>query len=169
MKEIATLRGEFKTFKRNEFIKTQGSLDTNVYFIESGSVRVFILDDEEKEQNIRLGYKNNIITALDAFLTGNASKLNIQAIKKTSIKVIPKLEIDKFLQEEGNKMFWIKILEDLIVQQMEREEDLLTNSPKERYLRVLKRSPQLFQEIPNRHIANYLRMSSETLSRLKKS
>ena len=49
------------------------------------------------------------------------------------------------------------------------EIDILTNSPKERYKRVLKRSPQLFQEIPNRHIANYLRMSAETLSRLKKS
>jgi hypothetical protein len=34
---------------------------------------------------------------------------------------------------------------------------------------VFKRSPQLFQEIPNKHIASYLRMSPETLSRLKKS
>ena len=45
----------------------------------------------------------------------------------------------------------------------------LISSPKERYERVLKRSPQLFQEIPNKHIANYLRMSAETLSRLKNS
>ncbi|MNY67885.1 hypothetical protein D3C86_2055530 [compost metagenome] len=66
-------------------------------------------------------------------------------------------------------MLWIKILENLAVQQLEREIDLLKNSPKERYERVLKRSPQLFQESPNRHIANYLRMSPETLSRLKKS
>ena len=52
---------------------------------------------------------------------------------------------------------------------MGKEIDILTNPPKERYERVLKRNPQLFQEIPNRHIANYLRMSAETLSRLKKS
>jgi len=55
------------------------------------------------------------------------------------------------------------------LQQMERERDLLTSSPMERYLRVKDRSPQLFQEIPNKYIASYLRMTPETLSRLKKS
>jgi hypothetical protein len=43
----------------------------------------------------------------------------------------------------------------------------LINAPAERYERVLKRSPKLFQEVPNKYIANYLRMSPETLSRLK--
>ena len=74
-----------------------------------------------------------------------------------------------FIKTEKNIILWTQILENLVIQQMEREIDILTNSPKERYLRVLKRSPQLFQEIPNKHIANYLRMSPETLSRLKKS
>ncbi|MDN5424225.1 MAG: Crp/Fnr family transcriptional regulator, partial [Chryseobacterium sp.] len=30
-------------------------------------------------------------------------------------------------------------------------------------------SPKLFQDVPNKYIANYLRMSPDTLSRLKKS
>ena len=47
--------------------------------------------------------------------------------------------------------------------------DILINSPMDRFQRVFKRSPQLFQEIPNKHIASYLRMTPETLSRLKKS
>ena len=64
---------------------------------------------------------------------------------------------------------WIAILENLVQQQMDREKDLLIDSPLERYNRVLKRSPKLFQEIPHKYIANYLRMSPETLSRLKKS
>jgi hypothetical protein len=83
--------------------------------------------------------------------------------------VVTKKQIDDFLALKNNVILWGKILENLAVQQLEREIDLLKNSPKERYERVLKRSPQLFQEIPNRHIANYLRMSPETLSRLKKS
>ncbi|MCH5717306.1 cyclic nucleotide-binding domain-containing protein [Niabella hibiscisoli] len=60
------------------------------------------------------------------------------------------------------------MLEGLVVQQIEREKDLLIQSPRERYERVLKRSPQLFQEVANKYIAAYLRMSAETLSRLKK-
>jgi CRP-like cAMP-binding protein len=168
MKEIIELSDKEITIDRNGFLKVKGSIDTNLYYIESGSLRIFVLDDYE-EQTIRFGYKENIIVSLDSFLTGKPSEFFIQAIKKTVIKVVTKQQIDKFLEAESNRNLWIKILENLVLQQMEREIDLLTNSPKERYERVLKRSPQLFQEIPNRHIANYLRMSAETLSRLKKS
>lgn len=168
MKEIIELSDNTIIIQRNEFLKVKGSIDTNLYYIESGSVRVFVLD-EYQEQTIRFGYKKKLIVSLDSFLTGKPSDLFIQAIKKTVIKVVSKQQIDKFLETESNRNLWMKILENLIIQQMEREIDILTNSPKERYERVLKRSPQLFQEIPNRHIANYLRMSAETLSRLKKS
>nr|WP_315156395.1 Crp/Fnr family transcriptional regulator [uncultured Flavobacterium sp.] len=168
MKEIIELSEKTIVIDRNEFLKVKGSIDTNVYYVESGSLRVFVLDDCE-EQVIRFGYKENLIVALDSFLTGKPSVFFIQAIKKTILKVITKEQIDDFLKAESSMILWTKILENLVVQQLEREIDILTNSPKERYLRVLKRSPQLFQEIPNKHIANYLRMSPETLSRLKKS
>lgn len=168
MKEIVELSYKEITIDRNEFLKVKGSIDTNLYYIVSGSLRIFVLDDYV-EQTIRFGYKENLIVSLDSFLTGSPSNLYIQAIKKTVVKVVTKEQINIFLEKENNQNLWTKILENLVVQQMEREIDILTNSPKERYERVLKRSPQLFQEIPNRHIANYLRMSAETLSRLKKS
>lgn len=168
MKEIIELSHKEIIVHRNQFLKVKGSIDTNFYYICSGSLRIYVLDDYE-EQIIRFGYKDNLIVSLDSFLTAKPSDLYIQAIKKTVVKVITKEQINSFLEIEKNQHLWTKVLENLIVQQMEREIDILRNSPKERYERVLKRSPQLFQEIPNRHIANYLRMSAETLSRLKKS
>ena len=168
MKEIIELSNKSITLERNEFLKVKGSIDTNVYYVESGSLRAYVLDNYE-EQIIRFGYKDNLIVSLDSYLTGNPSDLYFQAIKKSEIKVITKQQIDQFLKTETNSNLWTKILENLVVQQMEREIDILTSSPKERYERVRKRSPQLFQEIPDRYIANYLRMSAETLSRLKKS
>lgn len=167
MREIVELSEKTITVDRNEFLKVKGSTDTNIYYIESGSLRVFVLDEYE-EQIIRFGYKENLIVALDSFLTGKPSDLYIQVLKKTVIKVITKAQMDNFLKIEKYRILYTNILEDLVLQQMEREIDILISSPKERYERVLKRSPQLFQEIPNRHIANYLRMSPETLSRLKK-
>ncbi len=168
MKELIELSKNKIILNRNQFLKVKGSIDTNLYYIISGSLRIFVLD-EYVEQTIRFGYKQNIIVALDSFLTGRPSGLFIQAIKNTVLKVVTKSQINKFLEIEGNKTLWNKILEDLVLQQLEREVDILTNSPKERYERVLKRSPQLFQEIPAKYISNYLRMSAETLSRLKKS
>jgi len=168
MKEIIALSDKEILLKRNEYLKVKGSIDTNLYFIVSGSLRIFVLDGEV-EQTIRFGYKENLIASIDSFLTEKSSDLFIQAIKKTVIKVITKKQLNEFLKVDANKNLWTNILENLVLHQLEREIDILTSSPKERYIRVLKRSPQLFQEIPNKHIANYLRMSAETLSRLKKS
>lgn len=160
---------EKKEFRRNEFLKIAGSTDTSIYFIEKGSVRIFMTDEHE-ERIIRFGYTGNIIVSLDSFLSGNPSDLYIQAIKRTSVKVASKKDFYEFIQsDEANMKFWMHILEDLVLQQLEREKDLLINAPGKRFERVLNRSPRLFQEVPNKYIANYLRMSPETLSRLKKS
>lgn len=168
MNKIIELSDKQITLERNEFLNVKGSIDINVYYVVSGSLKIYVLDDYS-EQIIRFGYSDNIIVALDSFLTKKPSELYIQAIKRTVVKIISKQQIEKFLETDENRILWMKLLEDLVIQQMEREIDILTNSPKERYERVLNRSPELFQEIPNRYIANYLRMSAETLSRLKKS
>ena len=168
MTELINLSEKKVTLERNDFLKVEGSIDTNIYFIESGSLRVFVISEYE-EQTIRFGYKDNLIVSLDSFLSGKPSNFYIQAIKKTEVKVISKSTFDEFLKTDKNRNWWIEVLEGLVLQQMEREMDILTTSPKERYEQVLKRSPQLFQEVPHRYIANYLRMSPETLSRLKKS
>ncbi|MDO5106497.1 Crp/Fnr family transcriptional regulator [Capnocytophaga sp.] len=155
--------------ERGKFLKTAGSIDTHIYLVEEGSLKIGIYTEKE-DKILRFGYKNDIITALDSFLTGKKSEMYIQAIKKLRLKVISKLVLMEFVQKSvGNGQIYTRILEKLLVEQLEREKDLLLSSPKERYERVLKRNPKLFQKIPNRHIANYLNMTEEMLSRLKKS
>ncbi len=157
------------TISRNEYIKVSGSVNTNLYFVVSGSLRIFVFD-ENKQHTIRFGYKNNIIASLDSFISEKPSEIYIQAIKKSEVKVINKKSVKKLMASSNElQQNWNEILEQLILQQIDRERDLLTSSPTERYKRVLQRSPQLFQEIPNKYIASYLRMTPETLSRMKKS
>lgn len=159
------------TIQRNEYLKVKGSIDTNLYLVKNGSLRIFVIDeDEDEEHTIRFGYKNNLIASLDSFISNKPSELYIQALKKTTLKIIKKENYIAFIESsKENKKLWLAILENFVLQQMERERDILTSSPLERYNRVLKRSPQLFQEIPNKYIASYLRMTPETLSRIKKS
>ena len=73
--------------KRNEYLKKSGVKDTNIYFVVEGSVKLFIVEDDQ-EMIIRFGYKNNVIAALDSFISEKQSDLYIQAIKKTQLKVI---------------------------------------------------------------------------------
>ncbi len=154
--------------KRGEFLTTAYSTDTNLYFLETGTLHIFI-DIDDEEQNIRFGYEGDFVTALDSFLSEEPSDYSIQAIKKCRITVISKKAFSEFLNEsEARISHWKNLLESMVLQQLEREKDLLTKNHLERLKRVQERSPKLFQEIPARNIANYLRMSAETYSRLKK-
>jgi len=167
--DAAGLWEKEKSLKRNEYLKVKGSTDPYLYYVVSGSLRIFI-EDEYEEQTIRFGYQNNFIAALDSFLTGAPSDFYIQAIKQSELKLVSRQRFQEFIRSDVESLFlWQQILEQLVLQCIERERDLLTFSPMERYKRVLARSPQLFQEIPGKYIASYLRMSPETLSRIKKS
>ena len=154
---------------RNEYLKVSGSVDRNMYFVVEGCLRVFVIEEFE-EHTIRFGYQDNIIGALDSFITGKPSEFYIQALKKTVVKRVSREKYMDFIHSNNeNVEMWNLMLEFLVLAMMERERDLLVSSPVERYKRVQERSPQLFQEVPNKYIASYLRMTPETLSRLKKS
>lgn len=155
--------------KRNEFLVSKNNINTNLYFVKNGSLRVFI-EDETEQHTIRFGYQDSLITALDCFLTEKPTSFYIQAIKNCELKVISKVNFEEFVNSKlEHQDMWKKLLEGFVYQQIEREIDLITYSPKKRFKRVMDRSPQVFQHIPLKYIASYLRMTPETLSRILKN
>jgi CRP-like cAMP-binding protein len=157
------------SLKRNEFLVTKNNINTNLYFVQSGSLRVFI-EDETEQHTIRFGYENSLITALDCFLTGKPTSFYIQALKKCELKMISKIKYEEIINAKPEfQTVWKNLLEAFVYQQIEREIDLITYSPQKRFERVMERSPQVFQHIPLKYIASYLRMTPETLSRILKN
>lgn len=153
---------------KQEFLVTEGKVDQRIYFIESGAVRVF-LQTEYEELTIRFGYRDSFITALSSFINGTPSEFYVQAIRASTVRVITKAQFQELVDTDVRYLkLYNVLLEGLVIQQLEREIDLLTQSPSERLQRVLERSPQVFQEIPSKYIASYLRMTPETLSRIRK-
>lgn len=169
LKDLPELWESEKIIQRNEFLVSAGTTDQNTYLVLEGAIRVFLTINEE-EHTIRFGYKDSIITPLHSFFENKPSPFYFQAIRKSTVLVMPKKNLEAFITSnpEGISLY-NKLLEDLVLQQMEREIDILTSSPTERLKRVLARSPRLFQEIPSKYIASYLRMTPETLSRISKS
>lgn len=158
-----------KVFSKGELLLKEGEIEKNLYYIESGVIRVFLLSEFE-EQTIRFGYAGSFINSLSSFIKGQPSEFYIDVIRKATLKIITKENIFNIVNNsiESSKEYTY-FLENLITQQLEREIDLLTVSPTERLNRVLKRSPNLFQQVPLRYIASYLRMTPETLSRIRSS
>ena len=158
-------KAETKFFKKGEYLTQEGIIENNLYFIEDGAVKVYY-QSEFNETTIRLGYNGSIINSLSSFYSKSPSELAIEAIRETKTKVLSRSTIEEVVATSTG---YTEFLELLLVQQLEREIDLLHDSPVARLERVLRRSPQLFQYVPLKHIASYLRMSAETLSRIRKS
>lgn len=155
--------------KRNEMLYTAGMVDNNIYYLDEGALRI-IHETGNDLNTIRFAYEGSLFASMDSLLTGNPTLYSAEAIKACVLRKIPYDDFMAFINSNIlHLQLWDKILSYVIVGQLEREIDLLTTSPRERYERVLKRSPQLFQQVPHKHIASYLRMAPETLSRLQKS
>ena len=156
-----------KELKRGEYLKTGGSTDRRMYYVEHGALRIFLMEGKQ-EQTVRFGYADNFITALDSFIHGGPSELYIQALRTTKVRFISQARFETLIHASpANLSLWNKILSQLLLDVMQREQDILTQQPLQRYKRVLARSPKLFQEIPDKYIADYLNMTPETLSRMK--
>ncbi len=154
-----------KTYKKGEFLLQEGEIENNLYLIDEGAVKVFYLSEYE-EKIIRLSYNGSVLNSMSSFFDKVPSELYIEAIRQTKVKVISRAIIERITDESEN---YAQFLKTILVQQLDREVDLLIDSPAKRLERVLKRSPNLFQHVPLKYIARYLRMNPETLSRIRKS
>lgn len=155
--------------ERNELFSHKKLSQTNLYNLESGAIRAFSNVDDH-DYTIRLIYKDNIFGYLDSFINNKDSIMELEVLRKSTIKFIGKNEFQNLLETDSDFLkIWIELLQSLLLQFIEREIDLLNNDPAERLKKVVDRSPELFQEIPLKYIASYLRMSPETLSRVMNS
>ena len=155
--------------KRNKYLTQTGQTEKYLYLIIDGAL-IITYTQHEEELTVRLGYKDSVIASLDSFISEKPSQFSLKAIRKTKVMRLDR-EIYLHFINSNPKLnnFHSLIINELLISMFDREIDLLTSSPLSRYQRILKRSPQVFQEIPLKYIASYLRMTPETLSRLRKS
>ncbi len=164
--DAAGLWHRSRTLKRAEYLLLPGHRDRGLYYVERGSL-VATVEVSGEEQCMRFAYSGEMVTAFDTHLTGMPSAYGFRALRHTRVRAADYGAYQDLLQRDPELMaLWQRLTQWLVLGLLERELDLLTPSPEERYRRVLQRSPRLFQEVPAKYIANYLRMTPETLSRL---
>lgn len=166
--EFLALWKHKRSLQRGQWLNPKGQVEHYLYYVVDGTFRL-CFETAEEEVVVGFGYPDSFLNDAPSFLSGKPSQFYIEAIKSAELIGIHKDDLYAFAAKNKTfAAFWNKMLEYALLAQIEREVDLLTTSPLERYQRLLKRSPHVFQHIPNKHIASYLRMTPETLSRLKK-
>ena len=154
---------------RNDFLIKTGQVESNLFFVLSGSMRIYFQNLAD-EICVGFGHTDNLICSYPSFILGKPSDYYIQALTRTETMAINRDEFYSLLYKYRNlERAWRMLEEDALIGKIEREVEMLTFTPEERYHRLIKRSPHIFQIIPRKYIASYLRMTPETLSRIRPS
>lgn len=156
-----------KTLKRGQFLIQKNQVEKHLYFVASGAMRIYF-PHESEEICVGFAYENTLVCSYPSFIKSEPSDYYIQALKKTHVIGISRSKFyDALAQSLPLERAWRKLTEEALLGKIQREVEMLTFTPKQRYERLLNRSPHIFQKIPLKYIASYLRMSPETLSRIK--
>lgn len=94
--------------------------------------------------------------------------MNIKALKDSEIMLLHKDDLQKLYQKEAYwQEFGRKMTEVIYLSAQKRIEELLYYVPERRYYNLLSETPQVFQLIPLKHIASYLGIKPQSLSRIR--
>lgn len=157
-----------KIVSRDEFVDSPHTFCDNMYLVKKGAVKV-CFSDEEKEIILAFAVEGELVCNLISFLSGTASQVYLQAIKKTELIGFTKDKFERLVaSDDGFAKKYQKALENKIVEILHRHVIQYTANPQKRVELLLKHRPDIFQHIPRKYIARFLGLAPETLSRLQK-
>ncbi|MDB5144695.1 MAG: Crp/Fnr family transcriptional regulator [Mucilaginibacter sp.] len=157
------------TIKKNSLLLNAGEVCQYVYFICNGCIRTYFIDAKGAEKTRYLAFENNFVTALASFITQAPSAQYIQALEDSELLRISQTDFYKLV--DTNPVFaklYRESLEQSQVFSTWRIETMISMTAKERYENLLERMPQVVLRLSNKHVASFLGITQESLSRLKK-
>ncbi len=157
-----------KTIKAKELLLDFNQLDSNLYFVKKGCVRLFVIDKNGEQITLGFAYENSLITCFQTFIEGKPSSISIEAILDTDLVAIAKTDLMQLIYKNTEIALWYQsMLEITLSGHIQRQVELLTLKPQERYEVFMHRSGHLLNRVPLKLIASYLMMKPETLSRIR--
>lgn len=158
----------YKTFKKGTHILKQGQISKACYFNIQGLVRQYeIVDGEEKTTDFYS--EEEAIVAFESASKKIPCNFNWVCEEDTTL-VIGRL--DKIGEAYTKNPKLNKMSHLFISQKFEKYQNssaaFITLNPEQRYLQLLEKRPDLINRVPQYHLASYLGIKPETLSRIRK-
>lgn len=162
---------DFSTLKKKDHFVTGGKVCDFIGFIVTGSVRYYHIKDGTKLTGY-FSFKNEFVTSFKSFLTREPAANFIQALEDTEMILISHKDLHQMLSDPllAFKMehFGRLIAEYCICCYEDRLNSFITQTPEERYLKMMETEREIFQRIPQHYIANFLGITPVSLSRIRK-
>ncbi len=140
------------------------------YFVSTGFVRLYYLDLEGKEITHWFSAENTMFTSPFSFYKDETNILNFQALEESEFILITKEQIDTIcdLNKQASQAAR-RLLSEFAMLFSRRIMSINTESAEYRYLKLLEDHPLIFQKAKLAHIASYLGITQQSLSRIRKN
>ncbi|MFT4830765.1 MAG: CRP/FNR family transcriptional regulator [Psychroserpens sp.] len=154
--------------KRKRLVEP-GSYIKNEYFVVKGCLKGYYLDENGDKHIIQFAIENWWIGDFDAFYNHVPSKLHVEAIEDSTLLAITYDDLQELFESTPKFERYFRILvTGAFISLRGRILSTLQNATKERYLEFCKTYPNIERRVANYDIANYLGVSAESLSRIRR-
>ncbi|MBE9583318.1 Crp/Fnr family transcriptional regulator [Mucilaginibacter sp. JRF] len=154
--------------KKWDHLYREGEPIKSLYFLHSGALRCYYMNDGE-EHTSNFFFNPYMLADLDSVRDSSPGLSNAQAMKDSVCFEADFFEVEKLAFKYPNllKGFFL-IYEASLRASIKRQVSFIYDTPKQRYLNLFTEHPNIIAEIPQHHIASYLGIKPETLSRIRK-
>ena len=157
-----------KTYLKGEYLLKEGQLSGSTYFILEGCIREYILNDGE-EKTTNFFTEEQWVISLSNFSRENPATHNWVCVEDSTVVVGDEEQAQALFKKHPRfETISRTLVEAAFAEQKKALTSYFTDSPEQRYLKLLKSRPDLFQRIPQYHIASYIGVKPESLSRIRK-
>ena len=168
--EFALLLSSFKykTISKKDYYFRAGELCRSKAYLNKGCARNFVLDEKGHERILFFAFEDWWLGDFDSYYSGKPGTNYIQMLEDSELLVISKENFQKAEQEIPKLKQWYssKMLRSASASR-NRIEEMKTLCAEERYLNLIEKQPHIFQRIPLQHIASYLNIEPQSLSRMR--
>lgn len=169
--ERKILESSFKNLstKKNEYLVKLGAKTQHLYFISSGYVRCFYVDEEGNEITTDILNPKNFVTSFESFMKKEVSNMSLQCITPCELLSISKQDHENlYFKVRQWSWFCQGIYEKSIMKMQNRINILQSLSASERYSTLLKHQRDIALNASVKHLASYLGIKPQSLSRIRK-
>jgi CRP-like cAMP-binding protein len=157
-----------KTFSKGAVLIRQGQNVNKIYFVTDGSLRSYCVDKNGKEHTLQFAIKNWWISDYIAIYNHEPAILTVECLKKSNVIEFNAKKLDEILTLFPEyEPFQRNILERHVVSLQKRILNQLQLTASERYDLFIEQYPDIEQDTRNYHIASYLGITQESLSRIR--